>query len=64
MKANVGATDRLIRFVLGIALLSLLFVLPTPQKYWGLLGIVPILTAIINFCPLYRLFGISTCKTR
>lgn len=62
MNANVGPTDRLIRFALGIAVLSLLFVLPAPHKYWGLIGVVPILTAIINFCPLYRLLGISTSK--
>ncbi|MDO5610109.1 MAG: DUF2892 domain-containing protein [Pseudomonadota bacterium] len=62
MSANVGASDRLIRFALGIAVLSLLFVLSVPHKYWGLIGVVPILTAIINFCPLYRLLGISTSK--
>ncbi|RMH88382.1 DUF2892 domain-containing protein [Lysobacter pythonis] len=64
MQANVGSVDRIIRIVIGLVVLSLLFVLPAPQKYFGLIGIVPILTAIIHFCPLYHLFGIDTCKAR
>lgn len=62
MKANVGSADRIVRIVIGLALLSLLFILPAPQKYLGLIGIVPILTAVINFCPLYSLLGINTRK--
>lgn len=60
MKANVGTADRIIRIVLGLILLSLLFILDGGIKYIGLLGIVLLLTAIIGFCPLYPLFKINT----
>lgn len=60
MKANVGTTDRLIRIILGLGLLSLFFILDGGVKYIGLLGIVLLLTAFIKFCPLYPLFKINT----
>lgn len=62
MKVNVGTTDRIVRIILGLAILSLLFILDGNMKYLGLIGLVPLLTAFIKFCPLYTLFGISTCK--
>ena len=55
---NVGTIDRVIRIAVGIALLALVFV--GPQTLWGLIGIVPLLTAFVGFCPLYRLLGIRT----
>ena len=58
MEANVGKTDRMIRIVGGIALLSLIFV--GPKTMWGLVGLVPLATAFINFCPAYKLLGVST----
>ena len=58
MEANVGKTDRLIRIVVGIALLSLIFV--GPKTMWGLVGLVPLATAFINFCPAYKLLGLNT----
>lgn len=61
MKANVGSVDRIIRFVLGIALLGLFF-LEGNIKYVGILGIVLIATAFIRFCPLYVPFRINTTK--
>ncbi|MDF2859218.1 MAG: hypothetical protein K0Q87_5069 [Neobacillus sp.] len=61
MKKNVGVTDRMIRLVLGVLLLGL-FLLEGNVKYFGLLGVVLILTAVIRFCPLYPLFKINTCK--
>jgi hypothetical protein len=57
--ANEGLADRLIRVTLGLAALSLAFV--GPQTPWGYLGLIPLLTGIVGFCPLYRLVGISTC---
>lgn len=57
---NVGTIDMFIRITLGITLLSLLFF--GPKTSWGWLGLIPLLTAVINFCPLYKLFGISTHK--
>ncbi|MGJ7035430.1 YgaP family membrane protein [Anoxybacillus eryuanensis] len=61
MKANVGSVDRMIRFILGIALLGLFF-LEGNIKYVGILGVVLIATAFIRFCPLYVPFRISTTK--
>jgi hypothetical protein len=61
---NVGNIDKVIRFIVGLALLSLLFVMNGNLKYLGLIGLVPILTATVSFCPLYSIFGIKTCKTR
>lgn len=63
MKKNVGSVDRWIRILLGIALLSLLFT-DLSFKYVGLIGIVPILTALIKSCPLYSLFGFTTCPMK
>lgn len=56
---NEGTVDRALRVVLGLALLSLLFV--GPKSWWGLVGVVPLLTGLVGSCPLYRLFGASTC---
>jgi hypothetical protein len=64
VKANVGTVDRIIRVVLGLAFLSLFFILDGGMKYISLLGIVLLLTAIIKFCPLYPIFKINTCITR
>lgn len=58
---NVGNIDRALRVIVGLGLLSLVFV--GPQTLWGLVGIVPLATAAIGFCPAYRLLGISTGRT-
>jgi Protein of unknown function (DUF2892) len=60
MKINEAGWDRGIRIVLGLALLSLTFV--GPHTLWGLAGIVPLATGTVGFCPLYALFGFSTCS--
>lgn len=57
---NEGTLDRTIRIALGAALIALVFV--GPQTLWGLVGVVPLLTGLVGFCPLYRLVGIDTCK--
>lgn len=59
---NIGKIDKIIRIILGLILLSLLFILEGNLKYLGLIGIVPILTASISFCPIYKIFGIKTSK--
>ena len=56
---NVGSIDRILRIVVGLGLISLVFV--GPQTPWGWIGVVPLLTAAISFCPLYTLIGIRTC---
>lgn len=60
MIANVGTTDKYFRIIIGLILISLIFW--GPETYWGLLGIIPLATAFINWCPLYLPFGISTRK--
>lgn len=57
---NVGNLDRLVRVIAGVVLIALVFV--GPKTPWGWIGVVPLLTALIGFCPAYRLFGINTCK--
>ncbi len=56
--ANEGTLDRTLRVIVGLALLSLVFV--GPATPWGLVGLVPLLTGLVGFCPLYRLVGIDT----
>jgi hypothetical protein len=58
---NVGGTDRLIRVVLGVAALAFFATNAGPHHWWGLIGIVPLATAALGWCPLYALLGISTC---
>ncbi|MFI5246454.1 MAG: DUF2892 domain-containing protein [Gemmatimonadales bacterium] len=64
MPVNEGTVDRTLRVVLGLAILSLAFI--GPRTPWGYLGLVPLLTGTVGLCPLYTLFGFSTCpaKTR
>ena len=64
MENNVGGVDKVIRVVVGLALLSLLFILEGNARWWGLIGIGPILTVVIGWCPAYTLIGVNTCKTK
>ena len=59
---NVGSADRLFRIVLGLVLIALVFV--GPKTAWGWIGVIPLVTGFLRTCPLYSLFGISTCKAR
>jgi hypothetical protein len=61
MKTNVGSIDRIARVIVGLGLLSLVFLLDGDKRWLGLIGIVPLLTASMGNCPLYSIFGISTC---
>ena len=61
MEHNVGTADRIIRIVMGIVLLALVFVLHTPARWFGLIGIIPLMSALIGWCPLYTLLGVRTC---
>ena len=56
---NIHRYERVIRIVLGVVLLSLIFV--GPQTWWGLLGLIPLVTGIIGSCPPYTILGINTC---
>lgn len=59
MPTNVGAVDRALRAIVGLVLIALVFV--GPQTPWGWLGLVPLLSAVVGFCPAYTLLGIRTC---
>lgn len=59
MKANVGGIDRILRIILGAALVLWAAVLGGPV--WAWIGIVPLATGLIKFCPLYPILGMSTC---
>jgi hypothetical protein len=61
MQANIGNTDKTVRIVAGLVLLSLVFLLDGKARWFGLLGVVPLLTAFMRFCPLYTLLGVNTC---
>ena len=61
---NVGSTDKVIRYIIGVVLLSLLFIIPGNLKFLGLVGLVPILTAAFSFCPIYAILGIKTCPMK
>lgn len=57
---NEGMMDRALRVVAGLVLLALVFV--GPQTPLGWLGLVPLITGLVGFCPLYRLIGVNTCR--
>jgi hypothetical protein len=57
---NQGTADRVIRVVLGIALLSITMV--GPKTPWGYVGLFPVAIGLFGFCPLYRVLGVNTCK--
>jgi hypothetical protein len=56
---NEGTIDRAVRIVLGLGLISLTFI--GPQSPLGFIGLVPLATGLIGFCPLYKIIGFSTC---
>ena len=57
---NENTADRALRVAIGLAALSLVFV--GPQTPFGWLGVVPLVTGLVGSCPLYTLFGVSTCQ--
>lgn len=60
MKANIGSVDRSLRIIAGLILIAL--TLTGVIGWWGWLGLLPVATGIIRFCPAYPLLGINTCK--
>jgi len=61
MKRNVGKADRSLRVILGLLIIAAGFYF---QSWWGAIGIIPLGTALLGWCPVYLPFGISTCRTR
>ncbi|MEI6599673.1 MAG: DUF2892 domain-containing protein [Comamonadaceae bacterium] len=62
MKSNVGGMDRILRIVVGLVLIGL--TVTGTIGVWGWLGIVPLATGAIGWCPPYAIFGWNTCSTR
>lgn len=62
MQKNIGGTERVIRVVVGLAITSLAFV--GPASPWAFLGLVPVATGLMGWCPPYAIFGINTCKKK
>ena len=60
MKKNIGALDRTLRIIVGVVLLLLVFV--GPQTPWGWLGLIPLVTGLVSWCPVYVPFKFSTLK--
>jgi len=60
MKKNIHSIERIVRIIIGLVILSLIFV--GPKSLWGLIGIMPIFTGVTGWCPPYQVLGISTCK--
>jgi len=62
MKSNVGGIDRIVRIVIGAALVAL--AVTGQVGVWGWIGLVPLATGLLGWCPPYSLLGINTCKNR
>lgn len=60
MKINIHPAERVVRILVGVALMSLAFW--GPNNPWFLLGVIPLLTGLLGWCPPYALLGISTCR--
>jgi hypothetical protein len=61
MTKNEAPWDRGVRVAVGLGLLAL--TVSGPQTPWGLVGLIPLATGLVGYCPLYRVFGVSTCAT-
>ena len=59
MKKNVGSADKILRIIVGIGIIGAGVYY---QSWWGAIGAIPIATAMMNFCPAYAIFGLSSTK--
>ncbi|WP_226553236.1 YgaP family membrane protein [Celeribacter naphthalenivorans] len=65
LKKNVGGLDRILRIVVGLALILGFFLNADASLRWlYLIGIIPLVTGLMSSCPLYSIFGINTCKMK
>lgn len=60
MKKNIHSIERVIRVIVGLVIISLVFI--GPQSAWGWLGLIPVATGLSGWCPPYSILGINTCK--
>ena len=63
MSSNIGNIDRILRILVGVVLVTFAMLSNHELAIYGLIGVVPIFTALIGWCPAYAPFGIKTCKT-
>lgn len=59
MNVNIGGIDRMLRIIAGVIIIALGAYY---QSWWGIVGLVPLLTGVFRFCPLYTMVGVNTCK--
>ena len=59
MNINIGSTDRMLRVIAGVIIIAVGIYY---QSWWGVVGLVPLLTGLFRFCPLYKMLGTNTCK--
>lgn len=64
MKANVGSVDKAVRLVVALVFFSLYFVLDGNLRFLSLIGLIPLLTTLVSWCPLYALSGLNTCAVK
>jgi len=62
MTNNIGTIDRILRLIVGLGLIAIVFV--GPMTPWGWLGLIPLATALLGWCPPYALLGINTCGVK
>ncbi|MFN3147177.1 MAG: DUF2892 domain-containing protein [Paracoccaceae bacterium] len=62
MPRNEGTIDRAARIILGLVLISLVFI--GPATPWGWVGIIPLATGLVGYCPLYSVLGLNTCPMK
>jgi len=62
LKRNEGNLDRVLRIILGLVLLSLVFI--GPMTPWGWVGIIPLATGLLGSCPIYSILGLNTCPIK
>lgn len=63
MKKNVGSIDKIVRLILAVALFSLFFILEGNARYWALTGLIPLVTGLINFCPIWSVCKVNTAPS-
>ena len=61
MKPNVGGFDRVARIIAGLGILSLVLFVDGSARWLGLIGLVPLVTGLVGWCPIYPLLGFNTC---
>ena len=64
MTTNIGKADRIIRIVVGLILLSLVYFLEGNARWLGLIGLIPLVTAMVRWCPAYSLFGWNSASAK